>query len=290
MPSLTDLSTNSTPIKTLLVGHSGAGKSGALASLAAAGYNLRILDYDNGLPVLKDYLTNPNSIYVKQNPACATNVRFRTLTDSKKNVGGTLQTKSAKAWSEGMKLLTHWKETDPTTGEITDLGPLETWTTKDILVIDSLTKMSDAAYNFHLQMNGRLLSGYSEDTYGKDVGATQRLIKGLLDLLNDEGTACNVILISHLSISDEVGRALKPKEDGHAFPSSIGKALGPQIPRWFNNMLFVKEVGTKRQIFTDFQTTDGNVVSTKSSAPLRVKKSYPLETGLADYFRDLRGE
>ena len=57
-------STNST--KLMLLGESGAGKSGALASLVTAGYKLRILDFDNGLDTLKNYLTDPTSAYAKE--------------------------------------------------------------------------------------------------------------------------------------------------------------------------------------------------------------------------------
>jgi len=43
--------------KLLLVGDSGSGKTSALASLANAGKKLRILDYDDGLDILSEYLT-----------------------------------------------------------------------------------------------------------------------------------------------------------------------------------------------------------------------------------------
>ena len=42
--------------KLLLVGDSGSGKTSSLASLANAGYNLRILDFDDGLAILPEYL------------------------------------------------------------------------------------------------------------------------------------------------------------------------------------------------------------------------------------------
>jgi len=42
--------------KLMLVGDSGAGKTSALASLANAGYNLRILDFDDGLSILPEFL------------------------------------------------------------------------------------------------------------------------------------------------------------------------------------------------------------------------------------------
>ena len=43
--------------KLLLVGDSGSGKTASLAQLANAGYNLRILDYDDGLAILPEFLT-----------------------------------------------------------------------------------------------------------------------------------------------------------------------------------------------------------------------------------------
>ena len=44
--------------KLLLVGDSGSGKTASLATLANAGYKLRILDFDNGLDILPEFLTD----------------------------------------------------------------------------------------------------------------------------------------------------------------------------------------------------------------------------------------
>ena len=44
--------------KLLLVGDSGSGKTASLAELANAGYNLRILDYDDGLAILPEFLNS----------------------------------------------------------------------------------------------------------------------------------------------------------------------------------------------------------------------------------------
>ena len=49
----------------LLIGDSGAGKTGSIMSLAAAGFQIRILDLDDGTDILRDYATNPASRYVK---------------------------------------------------------------------------------------------------------------------------------------------------------------------------------------------------------------------------------
>ena len=43
-------------VKMLYVGTSGTGKTGSLASLVAAGYKLRVLDLDNGVGTLINYV------------------------------------------------------------------------------------------------------------------------------------------------------------------------------------------------------------------------------------------
>ena len=58
MPALSDHQSSQTT-KMLFIGDSGSGKTGALASLAAAGYNLRILDVDNGVDILANLLRDP---------------------------------------------------------------------------------------------------------------------------------------------------------------------------------------------------------------------------------------
>jgi hypothetical protein len=94
----------------LFVGDSGAGKTGALASLAAAEYRLHIMDLDNGLDVLKNLLTDASSQYVKQNPKCAENVDFVTITDKMKNINGRLVPATATAWTRAIKLLVDWQD------------------------------------------------------------------------------------------------------------------------------------------------------------------------------------
>ena len=42
----------SKPFKGMIIGDSGSGKTGSLASLAAAGYKLVIMDFDSGLDIL----------------------------------------------------------------------------------------------------------------------------------------------------------------------------------------------------------------------------------------------
>ena len=79
--------------KLLLVGDRGAGKTSALASLANAGYNLRILDFDDGLSILPEFLDD-NAVK---------NVSYITLRDG---LG------QANAFRKGVQMITNWKDGD----------------------------------------------------------------------------------------------------------------------------------------------------------------------------------
>jgi hypothetical protein len=285
MPNISAHQSKSTT-KMLLIGHPGSGKTGALASLPTAGYNLRIADTDNGLDVLKSYLTDPSSEYVRKCPDVAKRVEFFTATDPMKPIGGIPYPTKAIAWQRVMNMLSHWKEPG------VDLGALSSWGPQDIFVLDSLSSLSTSALNFHLQLNGALGKVRDGNTGRRDVGATQALVRSFLEMLADDSIRCNVIVIAHIVFNTETG--LGPQADAASggtysgFPAAIGRALSPLIPRWFNTMLLAQPLGsgptTKLKIYTKPQ----GVVMSKTTNPLRVKDSYDLAWGLAEYFQAVR--
>jgi len=262
MPPLKNHQSSQTT-KMLLIGNSGAGKTGALASLADAGYNLRILDLDNGIDVLANML--------RDKPEAMDRVEFETVTDQMVNRGGRLVPKSATVWQRCAKLLDNWKT------ETADLGPITTWTTKDVLVIDSLTFISMAALNFVLSMDAKL----GQRPQLQHWGDAQTLIEGLLGMLYDDGVKCNVIVTSHITFLGDEGNMT-------GYPSTIGKALPPKVGRYFNNTLVVKSQGQGSNIRRKIVTAPTGLIESKNSSPSKVKPDYPLETGLADFFKDLR--
>ena len=291
MPTLSSHQSNTT-VKLLLIGDSSAGKTGALASLAMAGLKLRILDFDNGLDILKNYLTDPASPYYKANPQAANEVRFVTLVDPTKNLNGQLVHAKAEAWPKAMNLLAKWKDQDE------DLGPLTSWGEDCVLVIDSLTMLTKAALNYHLFLNSALQVKRTQNEGRRDVGAAQNMIRDLLSMLYDPGVKCNVVVTSHITMVSDAGGAPKVEEGKFdsiptGYPSAIGRALSPHIPRWFNSMLVIRTVGAgpgaKHKIFTSSQNLGSQIVAAKTSAPLRVKPEYGIENGLAEYFRDVKG-
>lgn len=259
--------------KMLLLGDSGSGKTGAVMSLIAAGYNVRVLDLDNGVQILADYFTNPASIYIRareglwtQAMAAGIKERFHyeTLTDRMKSVGGKLIPGKATVWQRATGLLDKWGE----------LGPISSWGPKDVLVIDSLTFISKAAMNLVLAMNNRLGSAPQM----QDWGQAQQAVEGLLQQLYDEGVNCNVIVNCHLKMFGPEGGSQR------WFPETLGKALSPNIGRYFNTMLLAKTVGVGTKERRVISTQSAPSLELKTTCPLRVKPEYDLATGLAEYF------
>src|SRR6201997_2543037 len=157
-------------LKVLLLGHSGAGKTGSLASLAAAGYKLRVLDLENKLGVLTNVLTGANSPYPQ---GSINNISAITLTEAKKVVGGKVVVSAPKVWPDAMNTLAHWK--DP--GE--DLGPVTSWGPGDVLVVDTLSALSKAAMRQVLSLNGRL----NQRPWEADWGTAQDMVEDFIEMV-----------------------------------------------------------------------------------------------------------
>lgn len=241
--------------KLLLIGHSGSGKSGALASLANEGYELFIVDFDNGLDPLYHFVE----------PQFRKNVHFHTLQDQLSAVTGETQIVKADAFSRAMRLLADWQEDGKSLG-----SPL-TWGPDKVVVIDSLTFASTSALHLASIRNGQN-SFKPKATKGAGdprqiIGEAQTLIEGMLANLASTLVKCNVVLLSHVTYEG-------PETDPTGFPSSVGRKLSPVIPRYFNTMLYIEKQGPNRFIRQSFPN-----IPTK--CPVVVPDMLPLSTGLA---------
>lgn len=269
MPSLADHQSNSYT-KLLLIGDSKAGKTGSLASLVRAGYKLRILDYDNGLDVLKQFILHDC-------PENIGNVEFRTLRDKRKASGeGTVIDGTPKAFIDGIKMLDRWKYKADDGTDI-DLGIPAGWGPDCILVIDSLTLMSDAAYDWREPLAPRSRDGKYD---GRAVyGDAQNAVEGVLALLTSGSFNTNVVVISHIRYVEN------PDGTKKGYPTTIGGALSPKVPRYFNSVaLFRTNAGGKRTL----ETVSSAMFDLANPKPFEMAKTYPVETGLAEFFGVLR--
>ena len=261
MPSLSQHQSNEYT-KMLLEGDSGCGKTGALTSLVSAGYKLRVLDMDNGLETLKTFVG-------KECPDLIENVEFRTLRDKyKASATGPILDGQAKAFVAALKMLDRWKYDDVDLGEPAEWGP------ETILVVDSLTFLSDAAFEWAKSLNATAKD--PRQWYGQ----AQDAIEKVLALLTSPNFETNVIVISHIKYVE--------REDGttKGYPTSVGSALSPIIPRYFNSVALCRTKGGTRKI----QTATTALIDLKNPKPFEMKEEYELETGLADFFAVLRNQ
>lgn len=266
--------------KMLLIGDSGTGKTGALYSLAKAGYNLRILDLDNGADVLLNLARAGDA-------ATADRIVFETVTEKMKTLNGKpIVDGTPKQLATALNLLDHWKmpETKTPEGETLeayDLGKLSAWTPQDILVLDSLTLLSAAAMRYVLSMNGRLNQAPQQG----DWGQAMQLIEDLLALLYSTSIRCNVIVISHITYigGDE-------NSPGRGYPNTLGQKLPPKVGRYFNSIVQAKVKGAGPAAKRVLITQPEGFIDLKNPAPLLMPRELPLEDGLARFFQIVRGE
>ena len=265
MPSLTNHQSNDF-VKLLLLGDAKSGKTGSLVSLVKAGYKLRILDMDNLLDILKGMIEHhcPDKI---------ANVEFRTLRDKyKAGSAGSVLDGKPKAWTDSLKMLNEWKYTED--GVEVNLGKPWEWDRDCILVIDSLSRWCDAAYDFHEVMagpgmDGRAIYGNAQDDVEKQIAS-----------ITAKNMTCHVIVIAHGVYLDQ--------EDGTTkiFPQGVGNKLSPKIPQYFPNYIRYKNVGGKRTI----QMKSDSMINLANARPFVMKESYDIEDGLAQIFQTLVGD
>jgi hypothetical protein len=246
-------------IKMLLVGDSGTGKTGALASLVRDGYKLRILDFDNKiaggiLPIL-----------IKRDaPDKLSAVEYESLRDSLKSSGiGPILDGTPQAFTRGLALLDKWSD-----GTIP-----KTWGAETVLVVDSLTFLSDAAFNWAKGMNP------SAKDPRQWFYSAQQAVEGTLALLTAASFATHVVVIAHVNWQNRPDGTMK------GYPASVGQALGPTIPAYFENMALCQTVAGKRFI----QTVPTALIDLKNPAAFKMAASLPIETGLADFFKTVKG-
>lgn len=254
----------------LLIGDSGGGKTGALASLANAGYQLRILDFDNGLDILQSYVK----------PECMKNVVYETLTNEMKTTpDGPTHSKVPSAFSKAMSLCNDWKTPSH------ELGPVSSWGEQDILVIDSLSFLSAAVFDYVLFVNGRSSDGgSSKGPRQQDYGAAMGRIEDFLGVLYSDSIKCNVIVIAHIAYLGGGEGELDMK----GYPNTLGKRLPPKVAMYFNTVVRAKSVGTGLTNKRVICTVSEPMLDLKNTMPTQIPAELPLSDGLLKIFTAVR--
>lgn len=265
-------------VKMLNLGKSGTGKTGSLCSLAMAGYHLHILDYDNGVNIIRNTLR-------EECPAALAKVTYEPLRDKIKLVNGIpkLQ-KPLTAYASAGKILGEWIDKG--------LGP------NDVVVLDTLSTFSQCAFDYGLSLSGRLY----ERPQLQDYGWMADSVRLFIELLTSPDLNCHVVVNTHVRfLADEeiallISYSTDPKKEVDveaAKTTGLPDAKGQEIPRivarYFNTTTLSRSLGQGPGARREITTIPIGVVEVKSSAPKTVKAKYPIETGMAQLFEDILG-
>ena len=244
--------------KLMLIGNSGAGKTGALAPLVRD-YELRIIDLDASLRALINHVREIDNNLLAR-------IQYQTYRDKiKMGPTGPKVVGAPKAYVNAMAALEHWPDDDSDPAE---------WGKDTILVIDSLTNLGRAAFQWARATNP--LTKEPRQWYK----TAQDLLEDLIANVTSDAFKTNVIIISHIELTDRNG-IMK------GYASAIGKALGPKIPRFFDTLLLSETSGTGRNVKRRIKTLPTALIDVKNPVPMRIEAEYPIETGLSDIFRVL---
>lgn len=216
------------PVRAMIVGFPGSAKTGSLASLANAGFKLRILDFDGNL--------EPLFTYVK--PEFLDNIDAVSLEDKTRFSGQHIvPAGKPMAFQRGLELMDHWKYTEAD-GTVVDLGRSQDWGCDTIVVLDSLTAMGLAAKARIMHLMNKTPTNTTDAVWGVAMQEQEAFIEKLTASENK----FHVIVLAHLKMispkesrkgEDELTKELKEKRaeliPTRYYPSALGQALPPVI-------------------------------------------------------------
>lgn len=257
MPTMDDYDADK-PLKILMVGRSGSGKTGALASLAKD-YRLIIADFDNGLTSLRAF----------SEQADRKNIHYKTFTDTMKKVGNKIVPKGTpKAFVNFLAAL------DP---DWDGLGSIYDWGQDTVFVLDTLTHCSNAAMRLEVGLAG--FAGKAPQI--QHWGEAMRQVEEVLAMLYDDAVKCHVIVNTHLTYVEQ--------EDGTVgYPSAIGSKLPPKVGSYFNTTLLMRSRGSGQNAKKTISTMPEGLIEAKFPYP-NPPRELPQATGLRDIFNIVKG-
>jgi len=242
-------------VTTIVMGDSGSGKTSLIGTLANAGFNVRIIDFDNGLDIL-------NSVLTEGGKARTSFISLRDPTEGR-----------AEAMMTAKKLiLGGWKDGDE------DLGKLSDWTMNDVLVIDSGTFMGSAAKKAALTLTGsrNLYEALTQPQWGEAL----RQVENVLDYITQPHLPFNVVMTClPIPVDDDMERT-------KVYPYCVTKNFSMNVlPGYFNNMVAIK---SRRDGSRVIQTVSDLRMDLKVTRPDMVPAA--IEPDLAKLFGALRGD
>lgn len=270
-------------VRGMIVGYPGSGKTGALASLVNAGFKLRILDYDGNLEPLLLY-SDPDLFDA--------NVDIMQFEDRMRNGPQFMEPIGIpQAFNNGLKAMTEWKYPNPD-GTETSLGSSKDWGPDTIVVLDSLTKMGDAAMRRAQKMMNKNPLNTTQQVWG--LAMADQL--AFIELLTSTSNRFHVLVLAHLKMigPKEIGKgesdANKEIKEKVAdliptkfFPRALGYELPQSIGGEFPTLLEATTEYTGSKVKRIFRTVPRSDLDVKVPAA-KLPPTLELSTGLLQVF------
>lgn len=280
MPSLLN---RRMPLRILIVGDPGAGKTGAIGNLAEHGQELFWADFDNNLNALPQFLS----------PEALGRIHVETLVDPvRMNAEGKpIIDGIPPSLPQFIKLSDKWVDSE--TGE--DFGRPEEWADDRWFVVDSLTTLGNACMNYTMFKRKKMgrRRGFAEwgDAIERVEGVMQRFA----------GADVNVIMTAHLcrlnmedvtetdDSNDRPTQAKRlPPNATMRYPVALGQKLPPRIGGYFNVVLQLQRIGTGAGAQRLIRTVPEEDVDIKVPLPPRIVKPEVKIDRLWDIIKPLK--
>jgi hypothetical protein len=238
-------------VRMLLLGPPGSGKTGALASLANAGFKLRIMDLDG----------NPDSLLAYTRPECLKNIDILSIEDPVGQMGPVPGVKGVpQAETACWKALDRWAYKDPDGTEV-DLGKSSDWGPDTVIVLDGLTGHSSACMRKAMSLMNKTVQNVSQPVWG----LAQKAQDMYMERLTSTSNRFHVVVISHTKLigpkdveqgdspmTVDLKARLSDMIPTRYFPTAVGKGLPQTIAGHFPTVVLaenqVRGQSVKRQL------------------------------------------
>lgn len=226
--------------KTLMIGDTGCGKTYSACTLAEMGFNVRFLFTEPGMETIGQFYQDrkkpvPENIHWHYIAPAAPS--WDKMIDSAKKIN-TLSFKALaelsdinkKEFGEFIEIVTSLSNFK-SDRDGTVFGPVDSWGTDTVLVVDSLSGLSLAAMN--------LVTGSKPVKSMADWGVAISNLEFLVTKLTT-GLRCHLVMTAHMEREqDEITGGVQ------LMASTLGKKLAPKIPRFFSDVIQARRDGDR---------------------------------------------
>lgn len=272
-------------LRIMVVGYPGTAKTGGLAPLLNAGFKIRMLDFDGN--------TDPLLHYAE--PWALKNLDIAYFEDKMRGGAQFLEPSGIpQAFASAFKQLDDWKTTDAQ-GNPTSLGNSRDWGPDTIVVLDSLTKMGDAAFRRAMKLLNKSPSNTTDRVWGLAMNEQLAFIEALTSANNKH----HVIVLAHIKVispkdvrQDENPITTSIKEQlldivpTRLWPSALGRELPQKIGAEFPILIEAERVTKAGKTVRAFNLAPKSLLDIKFPAAIS-DPHLPIEDGMLRVFEAL---